>query len=142
MYLYQPLGIVSERWYRTPCGVYYSVGDGREEKPSAENSSDLSALDMLKIGQLFLCGGMYEGQRILSEEYVKEAVTPAVQNGEGGLDYGYLWWIGGNWYGCRGYGGQSITVVPEKRSVIVTQATPTSRGMGYHDLIGQCMEWL
>lgn len=145
--LYQPLEIISDRWYRTPCGVYYSVGDGREDDKNSvgsktENCSNLSALDMLKIGQLFLNNGLYKDQRIISEDYVKQAVSPVIQNAEYGLDYGYLWWLGENWYGCRGFGGQSITVVPEKRRIIVTQATPTARGMGYHDLIGWCIEQL
>ncbi len=138
-YLYRPLGIQSERWFRSSCGVSYSVGgyDGEGER-----QSDLSALDMLKIGQLFLHKGIYEGQRIVSEEYIDQALAPSVAEAEYGLGYGFLWWLGDHWYGCRGFGGQSITVVPERNAVIVTQATPTSRGMGYHDVIGLCMERL
>lgn len=140
-YLYGPLDIKSERWYKSPCGIYYSVGDGNDEGPQ-ESRAKLTASDMLKIGQLFLHGGIYNGKRIIAEQYIREAVSPAIPDAEYGLGYGYLWWLGNGWYGCRGFGGQSITVVPDKEAVIVTQATPTSRGMGYHDVIDFCINSL
>ncbi|MDE6518432.1 MAG: beta-lactamase family protein, partial [Acetatifactor sp.] len=136
--LYKPLGIASaschdsrcvsscdsqhdvkyDRWYKSPCGVYYSVamGDGGPE----ENRSSLTAYDMLKIGQLFLQNGIYHGQQILFGSYCRQATIPSKCN----PGYGFLWWVGEDWYGCRGYGGQSITVLPRKRAVIVTQDTP------------------
>lgn len=128
--LYKPLGIRSERWYKSDCGVYYSVADGDEN----ESLSNLTASDMLKIGQLFLQKGKYNGKQIISYDYINQAVSPS-QTKEG---YGYLWWRGDNWYGCRGYGGQSITVIPNKNLVVVTQATPTARGMSYDDVIWFC----
>ena len=133
-YLFNPLGIVSTQWYQSPCGVYYSVGDGEEN----ESRAMLTAIDMMKIGQVFLQGGIWDGQRIISESYIKEAVTPLKCNG----GYGLLWWLGDDWHGCRGYGGQSITVIPDKNAVIVTQATPTSRGMGYFDVVDFCSSLL
>lgn len=137
-YLYKPLDIESERWYRSPCGVYYSVADGDESME--ESRSNLNAYDMLKIGRLFLQGGIYGGRRILSEEYIRQAVEALSCN----AGYGMLWWLDteGNWYECRGYGGQHITVFPKKEAVAVTQATPTARGMGYDDLIAYCGELL
>lgn len=125
--LYQPLGIESEGWFQTAKGTYYTVGTNKEnEKPS-----NLTAMELLKIGKLFLDNGIYEGKQIISEEYIRMAVAPsAAENG-----YGFMWWRGDEWYGCRGYGGQSITVVPKKKLIMVTQATPTARGMGYDDLI-------
>jgi CubicO group peptidase (beta-lactamase class C family) len=131
--LYKPLGINSNRWYRSDCGISYSVALGDEGE--SEIQSSLTALEMHKIGRLFLYGGVYEGKRIISEDYIKQAVAPSKCNS----GYGLLWWRGDNWYGCRGFGGQSITVVPDKNAVIVTQATPTSRGMGYNDVIQLCM---
>lgn len=132
--LYDPLGIGSERWYRTPCGVYYSVGDGDEGKE--ERRSSLTAQEMLRLGKLFLDGGVFDGKRIVSEAYIRQTIA-ASECSDG---YGYLWWRGDDWYGCRGFGGQSITVVPEKRVVVVTQATPTARGMAYFDLVEYCLK--
>lgn len=127
--LYKPLHIVSDRWYKSTCQVYYSVAFGDEGKE--EVTSNLTAFDMLKIGQLILNGGIYEGSQIITQNYINQLVAPSTCNS----GYGLLWWRGDNWYGCRGYGGQSITVLPDKRAVIVSQATPTARGMGYDDLI-------
>ncbi|MBD5531603.1 MAG: serine hydrolase [Lachnospiraceae bacterium] len=132
--LYDPLEISSERWYRTPCGVYYSVAEGDEE--SEERRSSLTAQEMLRLGKLFLDGGVCNGKRVVSEAYIRQAVAASECN-EG---YGYLWWRSDDRYGCRGFGGQSITVVPEKRAVVVTQATPTARGMAYFDLVEYCLQ--
>ena len=85
---------------------------------------------MLKIGQLFLQKGIWNGKQILSKEYIDSAISPSPQNS----GYGYLWWLGEGWYGCRGYGGQSITVFPGQNKIVVTQATATSRPLAYEDI--------
>lgn len=132
--LFIPLGIESERWYKSPCGVYYSVGDDAEEENDTQFK--MTAKDMLKIGRLFLDRGMFEGKRILSESYIEQALTPLQCN----PNYGYLWWIWGEEYGCRGFGGQRITVIPREKMIIVIQASITSRGQGYDDVIQYCKE--
>lgn len=134
--LFTPLEIESERWYKSPCGVYYSVGDDAET--DNETKFKMTAIDMMKIGQLFLDGGKYGKRQIISEDYIHQAVTPLKCN----PNYGFLWWVWEEQYGCRGYGGQSITVIPNENAVIVTQATPTDRGMGYLDMIEFCREIL
>lgn len=134
--LFEPLGIKSERWYKSPCGVYYSVGDGKEA--DNETKFKLTAVDMLKIGQLFLHKGKFGKKQILSENYIHQAVSPLKCN----PNYGFLWWVWEGQYGCLGYGGQSITVIPDDNAVIVTQATPTDRGMGYYDVVDFCREML
>ena len=131
-HLFEPLGIESARWYKSPCGVYYSVGDGTDE--DNETKCKLTAEDMLKIGCLFLNRGRHNGQQIISEAYIRQTLTPQKCN----PNYGFLWWLWDGSYGCRGYGGQSITVIPDKNAVIVTQATPTDRGMGYLDVVEFC----
>lgn len=124
---YKPLGIESEGWFRSASGTYYTVGSNDQN----EKLSDLTSIDMFKIGKLFLDNGVYEDKQILSKKYIEMAT--AASSAEPG--YGFMWWRGDEWYGCRGYGGQSITVIPKKKLIMVTQATPTARGMGYHDLI-------
>ena len=125
--IYNPLGITSERWYRSPDGVYYSVADCDEnEKPS-----NLCARDLLKIGITLLNNGIYQSKMIVSERYLKMATTP----GKCDPQYGFLFWITDDGYGMRGYGGQHVYVVPGQQRVIVTQATPTSRPMAYFDLL-------
>ena len=43
---------------------------------------------------MVLSGGMYEGKRVLSEEYITDMLTPKLKLGErfGYMEYGYLWY--------------------------------------------------
>ena len=124
--LFNPLEIYNERWIKSPDGVYYSPALDKEE----EAVSALTAREMIKIGQLFLQKGIWNGKQIISTEYIEAAVSPSPQN----PGYGYLWWLGEGWYGCRGYGGQAVTVFPEQNKIVVTQATATSRPLTYEDI--------
>lgn len=124
--LFNPLEIYNERWIKSPDGVYYSPALDKEE----ESVSALTAREMLKIGQLFLQKGIWKGKQIISKEYIDSAISPSPQNS----GYGYLWWLGEGWYGCRGYGGQAVTVFPEQNKIVVTQATATSRPLAYEDI--------
>ncbi len=125
--LYKPLGIESEGWFQSASGTYYTVGNNDKN----EKLSDLTAMEMFQIGKLFLENGIYKDKQIISKEYIDMATAPSpAQSG-----YGFMWWRDNQWYACRGYGGQSITVVPKKKLIMVTQATPTARGMGYNHLI-------
>ena len=124
--LFLPLGISNERWYQSPDGVYYSPALEKE----FETASALTAIEMVKIGQLFLQKGEWNGKRIISEAYIESAIRPSPAN----PGYGYLWWLGEGWYGARGFGGQTITVFPEKEKIVVTQASVTDRPLSYDDI--------
>ena len=124
--LFIPLEIYNERWIKSPDGIYYSPALDKEE----EAVSALTAREMLKIGQLFLQKGIWNGKQIISKEYIEAAVSPSPQNS----NYGYLWWLGQDWYGCRGYGGQAVTVFPGQNKIVVNQATATSRPLAYEDI--------
>ena len=54
----------------------------------------MSAYDMAVIGALVSNYGEYEGKRIISEEYLKDMLTPHLKLGErfGYMNYGYLWY--------------------------------------------------
>lgn len=54
----------------------------------------MSAGEMARIGAMVLNGGTYDGKRILSEEYLKDMLTPHLKLGErmGYMNYGYLWY--------------------------------------------------
>ena len=54
----------------------------------------MSAHDMAKLGELVLNSGMYEGKRIISEEYINDMLTPHLKLDEkfGFMNYGYLWY--------------------------------------------------
>ena len=109
-------GVVSTnsfRWLRDP--------DGLQAGPYG---LALTARDMVKIGELWLNGGVWHGWRILDADYIAQASTNQVPELEGKIrGYGYLWWItplvSHGAYSAQGRYGQLITVVPDLRAVIV-----------------------
>lgn len=137
-YLYQPLKISSGQWPQSPCGFSYTVMKGEEQ-------SDLCARDLAKIGMLLLQDGSYNGKQIVSVEYIKQALSPAnvfgidSANSAQPVDasahaYGFLWWLFADGYGCRGFGGQEINVIPDKQFISIIQATPTASSKSYGDI--------
>ena len=68
---------------------------------------------------------MWDGQRIISSEWVKESLTPYYQTDEARFMYGFKWWLAKlpdsseYVWTCRGFGGQNLQVFP-KEGLIVT----------------------
>jgi len=85
----------------------------------------LNGNDLAKIGYLYLQDGVWDGQRIVSSEWVKESVTPYFQTDEAQFKYGFKWWLAKlpnseeYVWTCRGFGGQNLQVFP-KEGLIVT----------------------
>jgi CubicO group peptidase (beta-lactamase class C family) len=84
--------------------------------------------DAVKLGQLYLDGGVWQDKRILPRAYVQDATTSQV-SGAGDFqfpDYGYLWWVGEMngtpAFAAQGFGGQLVVVVPQQRLVVATSA--------------------
>ncbi len=81
--VFAPLGIARFSWMRDETG-----------NPHVMAGVKLDALDLAKLGQLMLDGGVYQGRRIVSAEWAREAVTAAQSlNPTGGL----LWWVVPEW---------------------------------------------
>jgi CubicO group peptidase (beta-lactamase class C family) len=83
---------------------------------------------LVKVGRLFLDGGVFQGRRIVSPEWVRESTTARFTTGDAvtyGSGYGYLWWTGREsrtgqtFYFATGYGGQFIVNVPTRNATIV-----------------------
>ena len=114
-YLFEPLGIMDRRW------EYQSDG-----LPLATGGLWLRARDSAKFGQLFLDGGLWNGQQVIAADWVARSLT-AHAPVSGGSEYGYLWWTqqrGSHriWY-AAGYGGQIIVLVPARATTIVMNAS-------------------
>ena len=124
--LFTPLGISSAEWVYSPLNVPQTGGGLR-----------LSSLSLMKIGQLYLDGGVWEGKRILDESWVKASTVPHARIDDS-TEYGYLWWLkawetGGKKYPSfhmTGNGGNKVVVVPSLDAVIVITSTNyNTRGM-------------
>ena len=85
---------------------------------------EITPRQMLDIGEMYLNGGVHDGKRILSEQWVRDSHQPHAESPRGeGRHYGYGWWLRDMadvqvplaW----GYGGQFIFVVKEYDLVIV-----------------------
>ncbi len=85
----------------------------------------LKPRDMLKLGQMYLDGGIWDGTRILSKDWVTAATTPhsyfPASDYAPGHGYGYTWHlfvakVGDKTYKeymAQGNGGQLVMVVPD-----------------------------
>ena len=87
----------------------------------------ISTRDHARFGLLFLREGEWEGKRIISYDWVRQAVAPSDLEPR----YGYMWWVntGGKiWpsaphasYAARGGGGNFIWISPKHDLVVVAR---------------------
>lgn len=103
--LFKPLGIPNPPAMRCPDGYFYGA-----------SGMELSVHELSKIGLMLYNGGVYEGMRIVSEEYVKEATSVQQMNREGG--YGYFVWKYRNGFSINGKWGQKCFVLPKEEIMI------------------------
>jgi CubicO group peptidase (beta-lactamase class C family) len=120
IHLFDPLGVEEEEWQMLPNDVVFASGDLR-----------LRPRDMAKFGELFRRMGSWDGERIVSREWVDAATdrhaTPSASH-DWADAYGYGWWhwdlvSGGRVhrsYQAGGWGGQWIIVIPEHDMVVVS----------------------
>lgn len=121
--LFQPLGITDVEWKTYPKNSKIAAAAGLRLRPR----------DAAKIGQLVLNRGQWNGQQIVSADWIAQSITPRFQAiGFFGstMFYGYQWWMGRSlvggkdikWIGAFGWGGQRIFIVPELDLVMMTTA--------------------
>lgn len=121
--LFQPLGITDVEWKTYPKNGKIAAAAGLRLRPR----------DAAKIGQLVLNRGQWNGQQIVSADWIAQSITPRFQAiGFFGstMFYGYQWWMGRSlaggkeikWVGAFGWGGQRIFIVPELDLVMMTTA--------------------
>jgi CubicO group peptidase (beta-lactamase class C family) len=117
--IFAPLEITSFEYGRSPEGYFYGASMMR-----------LSVHDVSKFGLLLYNGGVYNGVRILSEEYVDMATSIQQMNREGG--YGFFIWKYRDGFSINGKWKQKCYVLP-KKGVIVTYLSHIEDGS--HDLL-------
>ncbi|HYH80188.1 MAG TPA: serine hydrolase [Longimicrobium sp.] len=116
-HLFGPLGIRDWYWKRTPAGL-----------ADTEGGLYLAADDLARLWYLFLRQGAWNGRQVVSQDWVRQSVAPAVAvgSGPGRAHYGYKWWLYRNpadstkvmWAGS-GFGGQFPVAIPEEDLIVV-----------------------
>jgi CubicO group peptidase (beta-lactamase class C family) len=111
-YLFKPLGITNARWDTDAEGI-----------PVGGWGLQLTPRDMAKLGYLYLRQGQWDGQQIVSAEWVANATRTHTETG-GELGYGYQWWTYPSLkaYTALGRDGQTVFVIPEQDLIVVTTA--------------------
>ena len=114
--LFEPMGFGPATWSK-----------GRDGEYRAASGLRLLPRDMLKIGQLMLAGGVWNGRQIVPADWMKRALSPMAII-EDGRRYGYHWYLGAafagtpprwqRWFGGIGWGGQRLYVFPELDLVV------------------------
>ncbi|WP_105201677.1 serine hydrolase domain-containing protein [Pseudoalteromonas sp. T1lg10] len=92
-----------------------------------------TARDLARFGMLYVNGGKWFGEQIISPQWLAYSTTPAPASATRGYDYGAQWWLRkadknngpAKAFTTRGNRGQFVVVIPEKELVIVR------RGLDY-----------
>ncbi|MGW8268395.1 MAG: serine hydrolase domain-containing protein [Longimicrobiales bacterium] len=119
MYLFEPLGIEDVFWQTTDDGT-----------ARGQDGLHMRGRDLLKLGQLYLQGGEWNGQQIVSPEWIEASFRPWTETDWSTSRYGFQWWMyryspsgsASHPYGlitASGYGGQKLFIVPELDLVAV-----------------------
>ena len=103
--------------------------------PKSAAGSSIRSRDMMKIGQMIINKGQWQGEQLIPKEYIERATSPVVHS-YGTSYYGYFWWVNdytvnGKKYTCkagRGAGGQFILMFPDIDLIAVI--TAHNEGMG------------
>jgi CubicO group peptidase (beta-lactamase class C family) len=124
--LFQFLDITNVEWVYSPRNVPQTGGGLR-----------LTSRDLLKVAQLYLNGGEWQGKRIVSEKWVRSSTKPHARIDET-TEYGYLWWLKSFKSGEKSYpsffmsgnGGNKVVAIPAlDMAVVITSTNYNTRGM-------------
>lgn len=138
--LFNPLDIIDTHWELINGGG--NQGQGIIQFPFGLEPLGfglwMRPVDMAKIGELYRQGGQWQGQRLLSQDWIDQSVQKYSDgNTDGDIfndefsGYGYQWWSlrfvddaaqSTDVYYADGYGRQYIMVLPELNATIVTTA--------------------
>jgi CubicO group peptidase (beta-lactamase class C family) len=90
----------------------------------------MSALDLARLGLLFLRKGSWKGRQIIPASWVEESTRAHLDRGRKGSypGYGYMWWVGEKGYAAVGKSGQRLIVMPKRNLLIVHLVNTREKG--------------
>ena len=98
-------------------------------EPAAASGLRMLPRSLIKLGQLVLNRGAWDGKQIVSPAWIDASITPQIQ-GPQLYFYGYQWWLGRSlvnqhqvdWAVGYGLGGQRLFVLPQLDMVVLVMA--------------------
>jgi len=105
--------------------------------------------DLARFGLLYQQGGVWNGERILSQDWIDFVRTPAPATASSGNQYGGQWWlvpddrtdVPADAYSTAGNRGQYVIVVPSHDLVIVRRGLDWGRqGFDRWDLVREVLK--
>lgn len=110
--LFKKLNITDYKWQKTPKGL-----------PMTGGGLGLKSKDFIKFGQLYLNNGKFNGEQIISKDWIKKSITPKASMERQNIEYGYLFWLqkfgSEEAFYMTGTGGNKIVMFPELDMVVV-----------------------
>ena len=120
MVMFEPLGLGPTEW-----------SFGRDGEPRAASGLRMRAPDLLRIGQMVLAGGAWQGRQIVPADWLRRSTEPAVAI-DGTRRYGWHWYLvefpfgtpphAEHTIGAYGWGGQRLFIVPALDVVVAINA--------------------
>ena len=118
--LFDPLGLGPTEWT-----------NGMQGEAAAASGLRMRAPDLLRVGQMVLAGGAWQGKQIVPQAWLKQSTTPAVVI-DGPFRYGWHWYLSDITVGTPGrtepmisgigWGGQRLFLVPSLELAVAMNA--------------------
>ena len=125
--LFLPLGIENPPYQRCPDGYFYGA-----------TGMQMTVEELSRIGFLLADGGVYDGQRIVSSDYIGQMCSPHQSNGQS--LYGYYVWVyeDGGWH-ISGKWGQECYFFPKKDLMVTFLSHIEENDKQISDCMKECL---
>ena len=133
-FLFYPMQITDAAWARSPTNL-----------PNGGSGLYLTSRDLIKFGQLYIDNGAWQGQQLISADWIADTVVRRVDISSWATyseAYGFQWWLDDLSYKGQpvetwvtsGYGGQYLFAVPSLDLVVGFTGQNYTNGVGVADL--------
>ncbi len=122
--LFYPLGIRAPQWYECP-----------DRRTFGSTGLFLKTEELSRFCEMLRCGGVYDGKRLVYEEYIQQASSAQIKNSGFNTDpecaqgYGYQFWrcTYPNTYRADGMYGQLGVIIPDHELTVTINAHEEQR---------------
>jgi len=132
--LFYPMQITNAEWSTSPTGL-----------PVGGSGLFLETRDLVKFGQLYIDNGLWQGQQLISADWIADSVVRRVDISSWATfseAYGFQWWLDDLNYKTQlvetwvtsGYGGQYIFAIPSLDLVVGFTGHNYNNGVGSGNL--------